>query len=49
MLAIVNKKKADAAKVAEAMRQGFVSAGFEATAFVTKPGRGVCVLESGKA
>ena len=49
MLAVVNKRKADAANVAEAMRQGFKSVGFEATAFATKPGRGVYVLENEKA
>ena len=44
MLAVVNKN-ADAAKVAAAMKEGFKSAGYEATAFATKPGRGVCLLE----
>jgi len=48
MLAVINRKRADPVKVAEAMRQGFKSAGFEATAFATKPGRGVSVLEIGK-
>jgi homoserine kinase len=46
MLALVNKRKADAAKVAAAMREGFKSAGFEATAFATKPGRGVYLMEN---
>jgi homoserine kinase len=45
MIAVVNKKKTDASKVAAAMKQGFESAGFEATAFTTKPGRGVCLME----
>jgi homoserine kinase len=45
MIAVVNRKKANAAKVAEAMKQGFESTGFKATAFATKPGRGVYVLE----
>jgi homoserine kinase len=48
MLAIVNKKKADAEKVAETMREGFKSAGFESTAFATRPGRGVCLMENAK-
>jgi homoserine kinase len=45
MLSIVNKKKADAAKVAAAMKTGFESAGVKATAFATKPGKGTCVME----
>jgi homoserine kinase len=45
MLAVVNKKTCDSAKVAAAMKEGFRSAGFDATAFATKPGRGVCLLE----
>ena len=45
MLAVVNKKKGDSAKVAAAMKEGFRSAGFEATAFATKPGRGVSLVE----
>ncbi len=46
MLAVVNKKTADADKVAAAMKAGFESAKFEATAFATKPGAGVCLLEN---
>jgi len=45
MIAIVNKKKADAPKIANAMKKGFESAGFSATAFATRPGGGVCLLE----
>ncbi|MBT0159663.1 homoserine kinase [Candidatus Bathyarchaeota archaeon A05DMB-2] len=45
MLSIVNKKKADAAKVASAMKAGFECAGVEATAFATKPGKGACIME----
>jgi homoserine kinase len=45
LIAIVNKKKADSAKIAEAMKKGFESAGLDATAFATKPGRGVCLME----
>jgi homoserine kinase len=48
MLAVVNKKKADAAKIAEAMEEGFQSAGFGATAFATRPGRGVRLMENEK-
>ncbi len=45
MLAMVNKEKADAAKVAAAMKEGFKSAGYEATAFATRPGKGVSLME----
>jgi homoserine kinase len=45
VLAVINKKKADAAKVAEAMREGFKTAGFEATAIATKPGKGAHIME----
>ena len=45
MLAVVNKKSGDSAKVAVAMKEGFKSAGFEATAFATRPGRGVYLVE----
>ncbi len=45
MIAVVDKKKADAAKIADAMKGGFASAGFEATAFATRPGKGVCLME----
>jgi homoserine kinase len=45
MLAVVNRKTADAAKVAAAMKQGYQAAGFEATTFATKPGKGACLLE----
>jgi homoserine kinase len=46
MLSIVNKKRADAAKVAAAMKAGFESAGVKATAFATKPGKGTCLMEN---
>jgi len=45
MIAIVNKKKTDASKVASAMKEGFESAGLNATAFATRPGKGVRLLE----
>jgi len=45
MISIVNKKKADASKVASAMKAGFESAGLKATAFATRPGKGVSLLE----
>jgi len=45
MIAVVNKTKADAAKIAGAMKEGFESAGFGATAFATRPGKGVCLME----
>ncbi|MGD0995279.1 MAG: homoserine kinase [Candidatus Bathyarchaeia archaeon] len=45
VIAVVNKKQAIAAKVAAAMKEGFKSAGCEATAFATKPGKGICIME----
>jgi len=48
MIAVVNKKQNVAAKVAVAMKEGFKSAGCEATAFVTKPGKGVSIIEKRK-
>jgi homoserine kinase len=45
VIAVVNSKQAIAAKVAAAMKEGFKSAGCEATAFVTKPGKGICIME----
>jgi homoserine kinase len=44
MLAIVNGKNADASKVAEAMKEGFKSAGCDSSAFATKPGKGTTIL-----
>jgi len=46
MMAIVNTNKADASKVAEAMEEGFKSAGVSATTICTKPGKGVSLLEA---
>jgi homoserine kinase len=46
VLAIVNKENADSTKVASEMKRGFNLAGFEATAFSTKPGRGVHIMEN---
>jgi homoserine kinase len=48
MMAIVNKRKANASKVAEAMKAAFESIGFTATAFATTSGKGVHVLEMEK-
>jgi homoserine kinase len=45
MLAVVNKKKANSQKVASAMKEGFKEAGFQSTAFATRAGRGVSLLE----
>jgi homoserine kinase len=45
LIAVVNKKQNIAAKVAAAMKEGFRSAGCEATAFATKPGKGICIIE----
>ena len=44
MIAIVNKKKANATKVTEAMKKAFESAGYSATAFVTTAGKGVHII-----
>jgi len=46
MMAVVNINKAEASKVAEAMEKGFKSAGVNADAFCTKPGKGVTLLEA---
>jgi homoserine kinase len=45
MIAIVNTSKADVSKVAEAMEEGFKSAGLNATTICTKPGKGVSLIE----
>jgi homoserine kinase len=45
MIAIVNTSKVDASKVAEAMEEGFKSAGVIAATICTKPGKGVSLLE----
>jgi len=45
VIAIVNKRKADSAKIATAMKKAFEFSGFPATAFVTTAGSGVHVLE----
>jgi len=45
MLAIVNKKKADATKIASAMQEGFKSAGVDSNAMITRPGKGTCLVE----
>ncbi|MFB3888782.1 MAG: homoserine kinase [Candidatus Bathyarchaeia archaeon] len=45
VIAIVNNRSADAGRVASAMKAGFHSAGYEATAFATKPGRGATIVE----
>jgi homoserine kinase len=48
MIAIVNRKTGDSVKVAAAMREGFLSAGYDSSAFATKPGKGACVVEMKK-
>lgn len=48
MIAIVDTSKVDPLKVAEAMREGFESAGVGAQAFSTKPGKAVHLLEEGR-
>jgi homoserine kinase len=45
VIAVENKKKADANKIAEAMKEGFKTAGYESTAIATKPGRGAHIME----
>jgi homoserine kinase len=44
MIAIVNKEKADVRKVAVAMQEGFKSVGLESTCYVTRAGKGACLL-----
>lgn len=44
MMAIVNSSKNCASRVAEAMKEGFESVGVSASAFCTKPGKGVSLL-----
>lgn len=46
VIAIVNKRKADTTKVAEAMKEGFKTVGYKATAIATKPGRGAHIMET---
>jgi homoserine kinase len=48
MIAVVNGKTEDAVKVAAAMREGFLSAGYDASSFATKPGKGAYVVEMKK-
>ncbi len=45
MIAIVNKQKGDAAKIAFAMHEGFKTAGLDSNAFATRPGKGAYLLE----
>ena len=45
MIAIVNRKTGDTAKVAAAMGEGFRSVGYDVNAFATRPGKGACVME----
>jgi len=46
IIAVVDRKRSVAVKIAAAMKEGFKSAGCEATAFATKPGKGVYVVEN---
>jgi homoserine kinase len=46
VIAIVNKKQTVAAEVVVAMKEGFKSAGCEATAFLTKAGKGACIMKN---
>jgi len=45
MIALINKHKTEASKVAEAMKEAFESTGFRASAFATPPGKGLHVSE----
>ena len=45
MIALINKRKTEASKVAEAMKGAFESTGFKASAFATSPGKGIHVSE----
>jgi len=48
MIAIVNKRKANASKVSKAMKEAFESTGLKATVFTTASGRGTYILEMEK-
>ena len=48
MIAIVNRRKANASKVSKAMKEAFESTGLRATVFVTTSGRGTYILEMEK-
>lgn len=45
MISLVDKEKVDAVRVANAMKEGFEFVGLKAECFVTKPGKGVELLE----
>ncbi|MGF3522288.1 MAG: homoserine kinase [Candidatus Bathyarchaeia archaeon] len=45
VIAVVNKKKANVEKVAQAMKESFEATGLDAIAFTTKPGEGVSLME----
>jgi homoserine kinase len=45
IIAIVDTKKSETTKIAQAMKTGFKSVGVEASTFVTKPGKGVSLIE----
>jgi len=45
MIAVVNTDNTNASKVANAMKEGFKSAGVNAKTFCTKPGKGVSLLK----
>jgi homoserine kinase len=46
MIAIANNEIVDSTKVAHAMQEGFRLAGIDSVAFITKPGKGACLLET---
>ena len=48
MIAIVNRRKANASKVSKAMKEAFESTGLKATVFATTSGRGTYILEMEK-
>jgi hypothetical protein len=48
MIAIVNRRKANASKVSKAMKEAFESTGMKATVFTTASGRGTYILEMEK-
>ncbi len=48
VIAIINRRRTDSRKVRHAMRESFKSVGVDSEGFITKPGKGACLLEMEK-
>jgi len=46
VLAILDAEKVVSSKILKAMKEGFKLAGLDSTVFVTKPGKGACLMET---